>query len=41
MSWMATARARRERAGEAARAEHVELPEGADEDLKALGYVGR
>jgi len=41
MSWMATARARRERAGEAARAERVELPEGADEDLKALGYLGR
>ena len=39
--WQTEADERRARAGEAARAQPVELPAGADEDLKALGYLGR
>ena len=39
--WIIAARKRAEQGGAAARAERIVLPEGADEDLKALGYLGR
>jgi len=39
--WIITSRKRAEQGGAAAQGERITLPEGADEDLKALGYLGR